>query len=229
MSGGGVLIPTLKVYNKVGDINLEDLPKQFVLKANHDSGSVVVCRDKSNFDFEKASTKLNAKLSKSFYWYGREWPYKNVKPCVFAEQYMEEENIGQNNNIEGLIDYKYFCFNGIPKFVYVSKGLENHSTAGISFYDLDGNEMPFYRSDFARLGQIHFPDNFKEMTVCAGVIAQKTNSPFVRVDLYSINGRIYFSEITFHPASGVLPFVPNEWDRILGELIDLSSVKANNK
>ena len=226
---GGVLIPTIKVYKNVDDIKIEELPKQFVLKANHDSGSVVVCRDKNIFDFEKASIKLKNKLNKSFYWYGREWPYKNVKPCVLAEQYMEEDNLDpKNKDIEGLIDYKFFCFNGTPKFVYVSKGLENHSTAGISFYDLDGNEMPFYRSDFARLGPIHFPDNFKEMTKCAGVIAEKTNSPFVRVDLYSINGQIYFSEITFHPASGVLPFVPKEWDRKLGDLIDLSSVNNNN-
>ena len=116
--------------NSAEEIDFDSLPEQFVLKCNHDSGGLVVCRDKKNFDRKAAIDRLECALKKNFYWECRKWPYKNVKPCIIAEKYMEDEN-----QRHGLIDYKFFCFNGEPRFMHVSQGLEDHSTAKISFYD----------------------------------------------------------------------------------------------
>ena len=218
--GKEYIIPTLGVWTDVKDIDFDNLPDQFVLKANHDSGSVVVCRDKKKFDKEKAIEKLSRSMKRNFYWYGREWSYKDVKPCIFAEQYMED-GVSAKNMPQGLTDYKFFCFNGDPKFVYVSKGLENHATAQISFYDLNGDEMPFHRTDFAPIGEYQFPNNFENMIDVARKIANNIDCSFTRVDLYSISNHIYFSEITFQPASGLLPLVPNEWDFKLGEMLKI--------
>lgn len=219
--GKEYIIPTLGVWTDVKDIDFDNLPDQFVLKANHDSGSVVVCRDKKKFDKEKAIEKLSRAMKRNFYWYGREWSYKDVKPCIFAEQYMEDD-VKDDNLPEGLVDFKYFCFNGEPKFLYVSKGSEKHDTARLSFYDLDGKEMPFNRNDYSGpMGDYKFPANFHEMTCLAGKIASNIRSPFARVDLYSISNHIYFSEITLYPASGLLPFVPDEWDLKLGEMLKI--------
>lgn len=221
--GEEYVIPTLKTWNTAEEIDLQDLPDQFVLKCNHDSGSVIICRDKSKFNIKEAIYKLGKSLKHTGYWYGREWPYKNIKPCIIAEKYMEDET----DNV-GLTDYKFFCFNGEPKMLYVSVGLEDHSTAHISFYDLKGNEMPFHRSDYRQVEEpLKLPGNFSEMTDIARQIAVKIDSPFIRVDLYPINGKIFFSEITFFPCNGIIPFEPEEWDLKLGEWIRLPIEKKN--
>lgn len=217
--GEEYVIPTLGVWDHFEDIDFNTLPNQFVLKCTHDSGGLVICRDKKNFDYAAAKKKIQRCLKQNYYYKHREWPYKNVIPRVMAERYMEDEN-----KTEGLRDYKFFCFHNIPKFLYVSEGLEDHSTAGISFYDFDGKEMPFRRSDFRTIGvDVQLPGNFPEMREIARILSEMVGSPFVRIDLYSINGRIYFSEITFYPCAGMVPFEPKEWDHTLGSWIDLSS------
>lgn len=222
--GENVIIPTLGVWNSFDDIDFDSLPDQFVLKCTHDSGGLVIVRDKHKLNKDQAAKKINNSMNKNYYWHAREWPYKNVKPRIIAEQYM------QDKNSSSLVDYKFFCFNGIPQFVYCSVGLENHATASISFFDLDGQEMPFHRSDFKQFSDFPgFPDNFNEMKEKAQRLATEIGSPFVRVDLYSINGGIYFSEITFSPCGGQIPFEPAEWDEKLGELIDLSGVKHDKR
>ncbi len=204
-------------WNSTKEIDFDALPEQFVLKCNHDSGGLVVCRDKKNFDRKAATDRLECALKKNFYWECREWPYKNVKPCIIAEKYMED-----GNQRQGLIDYKFFCFNGEPRFMYVSQGLEDHSTAKISFYDLKGRELPFKRTDFAAFEHIpYIPENIDKMVSLAETIAKDVGSSFVRCDLYEINRKIYFSELTFTPCSGLLPFDPPEWDKILGSWIEL--------
>ena len=215
--GKGYLIPLLGVWERFEEIDFDQLPQQFVLKCTHDSGSVIVCRDKQKLNKEAAKLRLTRCLKQNGYRFGREWPYKNVKPRIIAEAFMDDENAGS-----GLTDYKFFCFNGEPRMIYVSCGLENHATAKISFYDLQGNDMPFHRSDYEPLGEpVKLPANFGEMTRIAGVLAKMVNCPFVRVDLYSIRGTICFSEITFSPCSGLLPFEPAEYDEKLGEWIEL--------
>ena len=214
--GKEYIIPTLGVWDKVDDIDFDRLPKQFVLKCSHDSGGLVIYRDKRLLDIERTKDSLKKCMKQNFYWVGREWPYKNVKPRVLAEQYMEDYNENNVDLTRGLVDYKFFCFNGIPNLLYVSKGLENHSTAQISFYGMDGIEKEFHRSDYKPYHNAIMPINLEEMIIIAEKLARKVDSPFVRIDLYSINGKIYFSEITFSPCSGMIPFDPPYFDLTLG-------------
>lgn len=209
------IIPTLGVWDKFEDIDFSILPNQFVLKCTHDSGGLVICRDQSKLDKERAKRKIEKSLKTNYYWTGREWPYKDVKPRIIAETYMEQEDGS------GLIDYKFFCFNSVPRLLYVSRGLEHHPTAQIGFYDMNGNEMPFHRSDYKPYHGAQMPNNFDEMKVIAQKLAEEVDCPFVRIDLYSINGKIYFSEITFSPCSGMIPFEPFSADEELGKLIKL--------
>lgn len=208
--GEEYIVPTLGAWDRVEDIDFDALPEQFVLKCNHDSGSVVICRDRKSFDFAKAKEKLQRKLASDLFWYGREWPYKNVKPCIMAEAYMEDEN-----QKAGLTDYKFYCFDGEPKFLYVSKGLENHATASISFLHMDWTMAPFRRMDYAPLDAApEKPKHYDQMVEFARQLSR--GIPFLRVDFYEIHGKLYFSELTFFPSSGFTPFVPEEWDEIIG-------------
>jgi len=175
----------------------------------------VVCRNKNNLDIDAARAKINKSLNTNFYYFGREWVYKNVKPRIIAEKY-----ISQGENEDCLTDYKIYCFGGKARFLYVSKGLENHATACMSFYDLDFNRMPFYRSDYKQIEtEIEKPKNFDAMISIAEKLSE--GIPFLRVDLYNIGGEILFSELTFIPNSGYMPFEPKEWDLKLGELLEL--------
>lgn len=206
-------------WNSFSEIDFEKLPERFVLKCTHDSGGLFICREKSKMDIDKARKSITKSLKHNFFWQGREWPYKNLQPQIIAEAYMEDENAPS-----GLTDYKFFCFGGRAQFIYVSHGLENHGTARISFFDLEGKHMPFRRKDYKPIeGDISLPANFKEMEMAANRLAQMVNNPFVRIDLYSIKGKLYFSEITFFPCSGLIPFDPHEWDYNLGQLIDIPS------
>lgn len=214
--GEEYVIPTLGVWERFDDINFDALPNRFVLKCTHDSGSVVVCREKATFDKKAAQTKLEKCLKRNYYYSEREWPYKNVKPRIIAEQYMED--FAKN----GLRDYKYFCFNGEPKMILVSEGSENHATSKVSFVDMNGKKMPVERSDYAPFaGEIQMPSNMGQMGAVARKIADMIDSSFVRVDLYSVNNRVYFSEITLTPCAGMTPFKPMEWDKKIGDWITL--------
>ncbi len=377
--GEKYIIPTIGVWDKFDDIDFERLPNQFVLKCTHDSGGLLICRDKKQFDIKAARRKINKCMKMNFYYTSREWPYKDVKPRIIAEQYMEDnstcdlpdykffafdgivkalfvdtdrqnqneetkfdfydlefkhlpftnvhpnasippekqatfdemvklaeilskkipqlrvdfyevngrayfgeltfshwsgmvpfdleewdkifggwirlpdpnlggvilykefaclyihsiEELKKNDEIanssekdytpEGLIDYKFFCFNKKPEFVYISKGMENHATAQMSFFDLDMNKMPFGRNDYKPITKVFIPQNFSDMKKVATSLAELIPSPFVRIDLYSINGDIKFSEITFSPCGGFLPFEPEEYDMKLGKLLNLDN------
>ena len=215
--GEEYIIPTLGVWDSFEEIDFDKLPEQFVLKCTHDSGGLVICRDKAKLDKKKARAKIESSLKRNYYWRNREWPYKNVKPRILAEVYMEDET-----ETAGLTDYKFFCFNGVPKMLYASQGLEDHATARISFFDLEGKRMPFWRSDYRPMeGDLVLPENFGQMMEKAQVLAKEVDCPFVRIDLYSINGATKFSEITFSPCSGMVPFEPKEWDEKLGNWIAL--------
>lgn len=211
------IIPTLGVWNCFDDIDFESLPKQFVLKCTHDSGGLVICRDKREFDMKPARKKIEASLKTNYYYEGREWPYKNVRPRIIAEQYMED------GNGKSLTDYKFYCFDGKPEYLYVSTGLENHSTASISFLTLEWRFAPFGRKDYKPFEKLPpKPTKFEEMKTLAAELSK--GHKFLRVDLYQIGEQIYFSELTFSPCGGMMPFDPEEWDMKLGELIDLSDL-----
>lgn len=211
--GKEYIVPTLKIYDSPNEIDFNELPEKFVLKCNHDSGSVIICRNKNAINKKKIIKKLNKFLKTDFYLNSREYPYKNIERKVFAEQYIE------TSGTKGIVDYKFYCFNGTPKFLYVSQGLENHKTASISFYDLKGKKMPFKRADFAELDSFKMPDNFDYLISLAEKLAKYTKAKFVRVDLYTVNDNVYFSEFTFFPCGGFMPFNPPEQDEEIGKLL----------
>lgn len=212
--GEQYIIPTLGVWERFDDIDFDKLPNQFVLKCTHDSGGLVICRDKSKFNISEARTKINKSLKSNYYYPGREWPYKDVKPQIIAEQYIEDSDSKE------LRDYKFFCFNGKVKFLYLSEGLENHATARISYVTLDWKPAPFCRSDYKPFDKLpQKPDNLKKMIELSELLAK--DIPHVRVDFYNVNGKIYFGELTFFSGSGLTPFNPEEWDYKIGSWIKL--------
>lgn len=177
---------------------------------------MVICRDKSKLDKGAARIKIMKCLKTNYFWHGREWVYKNIKPQILAEAYMEDSGSRQLN------DYKFYCFNGSVKCLYVSTGLENHNTARIGFYDLNFEKMPFCRTDYLTFEHDpKKPDNFEEMIQIAERLS--AGFPFLRVDLYEINGKVYFSELTFIPCSGWMTIEPEKWDYIMGEWLKLSN------
>lgn len=212
--GTQYVIPTLGIYQSVDEIDLDKLPDRFVLKCNHDSGSVQLCKDKNMFDFTKAKKSLEQSLKKNFYYKFREWAYKDVKPLIIAEEYM------MNGNKSSLTDYKFYCFNGIPKFLYVSYELANHDSAYVNYATLDWKQAPFHRPDFKEMKDLPSkPLNLDLMIVLSSKLSK--DLPFVRVDLYEINGEIYFSELTMYPGAGFTPFIPEEWDFKVGDFLTL--------
>lgn len=216
--GSEHLIPVYGVWEHAKDIDFSMLPDQFVLKCNHDCGSVVICKDKRAINQAEICEKLETSLKDNYFWHGREWPYRDIEPKIMAEKYV--------GGATGITDYKFFCFDKVPKFLYISTGLEDHATAQISFFDLNLNRMPFRRNDYHPLCDNYvFPDNFLEMKQIAERLANVTDTPFIRVDLYSIEGQIYFSEFTFFPCGGMLPFEPDEWDEKLGAWVHLSGIE----
>lgn len=214
--GDKYIIPTLATWKTVDEIDLSVLPDQFVLKWNHDSGSVVICKDKTTFNLDEAKKKLTGGQRQNGFWYGREWPYKSVKPVLIAEKFMQET--GSNSN--DLSDYKFYCFNGEPVYCQV---IRDRSTAEtIDFYDMEWNLMPFVGLNPVAhngLNPVPRPEHLEEMIAVCRKLADK--APFTRVDLYVINGKEYFGEITLYPASGFGVFNPIEWDEKLGNLINL--------
>lgn len=213
--GEDYIIPTLGVWERVEDIDFDALPEKFVLKCTHDSGGLIVCRDKSKLDLEKTKRILAKSLRNDFYLEAREWPYKNVKRRIIAETYMEDAQ-----QKSGLVDYKFYCFGGEPRFLYISKGLEDHATASISFLNLDWSFAPFQRSDYKGFEALpEKPAGYGTMLELAKQLSKGTS--FLRVDLYEIGGNIYFSELTFTPCGGTMTFAPPEWDDEIGQWLTL--------
>ncbi len=354
--GEEYIIPTIGVWDSFDDINFEQLPNQFVLKCTHDSGGLVICRDKNKLDMDEARKKIRRSLRRNYYWAGREWPYKDVKPRIIAEKYMEDnsgelrdykifnfdgepkiiqvdynrfvnhkrtlystdwkyieaeigypadpmidikrpqcleellklarqlsegftyirtdfyviddkilfgeltfyaesgfqkitpdrfnETLGKwinlpmggallrSNNVllyiryetitkkNQLTDYKFYCFDGIPRFIYISEGLEEHRTARISFLTMNWEEEDFQREDYMPFEKIPpKPENFEAMTKVAQCLSE--GFPFMRVDLYSICGKVYFSEMTLCPCSGYMPFLPEAADQSVGNYLKI--------
>ncbi len=217
--GKKYVVPTLGVWERADVIDFDSLPERFVLKCTHDSGGLVICKDKESLDVQQAKNKISKSLNRNYYWYGREWPYKNVEPRIIAESYLE----GINSS-DGLIDYKFYCFHGLPKFLYVSQGLGgNHKEAMMNFVDLDWEKTPFQRPDFKGFDVLpNKPRHFGEMIEIAKKLSK--DIPFVRVDLYEVDDQVYFSELTFYPGSGFTPFDPPEWEKEIGSWIHLEEV-----
>lgn len=220
--GEEYVTPTYASWSRAEDIDLNVLPERFVLKTNHDCGGIAICRKKSEFNFSEAKRILKEHMNRNYYWSSREWPYKNVKPLIFAEEYIEPvEHISEEGLPEGLVDYKFYCFGGVPQFLYISKGLEVHETARISFLNTDWTFAQFHRNDYFPFEELPSkPESYDEMLQLASVLS--ANMPFVRVDFFEYEHKPRFSEFTLHPCSGFMGFQPVEWDRRIGELLDLT-------
>lgn len=213
--GEEYIIPTLGVYDSVDEIDFNALPNQFVLKCTHDSGGIVVCKDKSKLDVEAAKNKLRKGLKINYYYQNREWPYKQVKPRIIAEQYMVDESGYE------LKDYKFFCFDGKVGLLFVAtdRGSKNEETK-FDFFDAEFKHLPFTNGHPNTIKPIIVPEGFEKMKEIAARLSK--GHPHLRVDLYNVNGKIYFGELTFYHWSGMIPFVPEEWDYKLGEMIFFS-------
>lgn len=202
-----------KVYYKVEDINFDELPNQFVLKGVHGSSLNIIVKDKAKLNILEAKNTMNKWMKHCQYKrVGCEWAYKNIEPKIIAEKYLEEVNK------EVLLDYKFFCFNGEPKFVQIDmeRGIVDYRC----YYDLDWKKLEFstVKNVFYK-GNVVKPLNFEEMVNLAKVLSN--NLPFARVDFYSIEGKTIFGEITFYPADGKKNFVPNEYNKIIGSYLEL--------
>ena len=209
--GKQYIIPTLGVWSRFDDIDFDKLPNQFVLKCTHDSGGLVICRDKSKFDKNAAKKKITKCLKRNYYSIFREWPYKNVTPQIIAEKYMEDTSTTSLN------DYKLMCFNGKVKCSFVCSERTDHLK--VTFFDLDWKRLPFERHYPASKKIIPRPESYNKMIELAEILSK--DIPFVRIDFYEINGKLYFGEFTFFPGSGFEEFRPEKWDLILGEWINL--------
>lgn len=219
--GKEYIIPTLGVWDKFDDIDFDALPNEFVLKPTHTSGNVFICKDKSKIDYKKLKKQVNKWLKRDYYRIHREWPYKNVKPRIIAEKYME------NFNDEELKDYKLMCFNGKVKFAFTCTDRYSEDGLKVTFFDLNWHKLPFERHYSSSNKYIEEPKNYEFMKKLAEELSQ--DIPFVRVDFYEINGKIYFGELTFYPGAGFEEFNPEIWDQKIGDMLELPKEKKIEK
>ncbi len=216
--GKEYIIPTTGVWDKFGQIDFSALPERFVLKTTHGGGGggVAICNDKEHFNTAEAKRKLGKSLSVDIYRNLREWPYKNVKRRIIAEEYMQDGS-GE------LKDYKFFCFNGRVEFFKIDfdRFVDHHA----NYYDRNGKLLPFGEADLPPVPdkKLEIPHNIQEMIVLAEKLS--AGIPFLRVDLYNIDGKIYFGELTFFPASGFGRISPEQYDRIIGKSLELCQPK----
>ena len=212
--GSKYIIPTLGVWDRFEDIDFDTLPQSFVLKTTHNSGGVIICKDKSTLDIKQTKKKLCKWLSNDYYLKGREWPYKGVKPRIIAEEYLDV--LGSSE----LVEYKIFCFNGAPRLFLVCKGTAHGAGRTNDFYDLDFNHIPVIvtnpNSPDKEKGK---PEVYDELVGIAAKLA--AGIPQVRVDTYVADGRIYIGEMTFFHDGGMCRFNPKDYDLEFGEMLDL--------
>ena len=199
--GDQYIIPTLGVWDNFDDIDFDELPQQFVLKCTHDSEGLVIVKDKDKLDKEMAKNKIESALKQNFFYIGREWPYKNVKPRIIAEKYMEDHIDGE------LRDYKFFCFDRASDNVK------------FDYFDLNFNHLDIKQKYPHAEQPLRKPVTFEKMIELSKVLSK--GFPHVRVDFYEVDGQLYFGELTFYHFSGFMPFEPNKWDKIFGDWIKL--------
>ena len=211
--GEEYLVPIYGVWENIEDISFQKLPKSFVLKCTHDSGSVILCENKDELNIQEVKKKLRSRITKNSFWYGREWVYKEVKPRIIAEEYLKDRS-----NLY-LPVYKFFCFNGEPKIIQSIQN-DKQENESIDYFDINWNllkikqRFPNSETPFSK------PDRLNEMLEIAKKLSK--GIAFLRVDLYIINNKIYFSENTFYPDAGYSIFEPEDWDKKLGDWINLS-------
>ncbi len=206
---GSLLNDLYGVYNSVSEIDIRKLPAKFVLKAAHGSGQNIIVKDKTKINWFAAKLMMRTWMHQHIAWSGREWVYETMPRRIIAERFLQDET-GE------LRDYKFFCFNGEPRFMQLEVGrFSSHNTR--NFYDMKWNLMPFGK-ELPHNPDIHVdkPEKFEEMKKIARSLSQPFQ--FVRVDLYQVGGKVYFGELTFFPAGGAPDFIPDEYDTIVGNM-----------
>lgn len=206
-------LKTLGLWDSFEEIDFSKLPEQFVLKCTHDSGTVIICKDRKTFNVEEAKKKIEYSLKRNFFWEAREWPYKNVKPRIIAEEYLA----GPDNT--EVRDYKFLCLNGEAKFLLISSKDKKSGDRRVDLFDLEENVIKIDRSltDYSDLPS--FPIHFDKMKELSSYIAK--DFPTIRVDFYESKVRIYIGELTFYNCGGFACTMDYEWDKILGEMLTI--------
>ncbi len=211
--GSEYIIPELGVWDKPEEINFDVLPNEFVLKVTHDSGGIVICKDKQTLDKEQVISKLKRSMQRDYYKVHREWPYKNVPKRIIAEPFLKDVAH------DALMDYKFMCFNGKVKAVFVCTDRFSTNGLRVTFYDKNWNQMPFERHYKCSDTPIAKPKMYDTMVKLAEQLSK--DIPFVRVDFYEIEDKVLFGEMTFYPGSGYEEFKPEEYDYLFGSWITL--------
>ncbi len=222
--GEEYLIPLIGVYDGFDEIDIESLPNEFVIKCTHDSGSVVIVKDKSQADWKAIKKKICKALKKNQYLKCREWVYKGLKPRIIIEQRIKEDSNGK------LKDYKFFCFDGEPQFSFVATDRDlGNKGLKFDYFDADFKLLPVRQVSHPSSGiQQDKPINYDMMLDISRKLSK--GFPHVRIDLYNLGGRIYFGEYTFYHHGGLVKFVPEEYDRIFGDMLPLPKIdKRKNK
>lgn len=218
--GEDYIIPTLGLWDKPEDIEWDKLPNQFVLKTTHGGGNngVVICKDKTKLDRSLAVQLLKKAMKQNIYKRLREWPYKNVPRKIIAEKYMEDLSTGE------LRDYKFFAFDGVVKALFIATE-RSSGNVKFDFFDSDFNHLDLVQSHPMSGKTYQRPVCFEEMKKVAETLSKGLLQ--VRIDLYEINGRVYFGEYTFYHHGGVVPFHPYCWDQMFGSWIDINRIQRN--
>ena len=211
--GSEHIVPVLGVWSSFDEIDFDKLPSRFVLKTTHDSGSWVICSDKSSFDYTSARKILTRSLKRNYYRTTREWQYRNIEPKIVAEEFLGER----------IDDYKFFCFNGEPKFMYIEKETDEHPSQAI--FDMNFDRLPFSMDDDVCLSVFEKPVFFDEMKRIAGVLS--SGIPFIRVDMYYVGGRILVGELTLYHYGGYIPFNPPGWDKTIGGYLNIENIRGD--
>lgn len=206
------IIPTYGLWESFDEINFNSLPSQFVIKTTHDQGGVVICNNKELFDFNRARKIINSRLKRNHFYLSREWPYKDVEPRIIVEKHMCDENTNE------LSDFKFFCFNGVPKIMFLATERQSGEVK-FDFFDMQFNHLDIMQIHEQSGRIFEKPKNFEKMFEIVKTLSK--DLPHVRVDLYNINGEIYFGEFTFFHHGGIMPFHPEKWDYILGGWLNL--------
>lgn len=212
--GEEYLIPLLGVWDDPDEIDFDALPNQFVLKCNHNSGlGMCICKDKSTLDINKVKADLRKGLAQDYYLTGREWPYKGVPRKIICEKFM-------TNGGKELDDYKIHNFNGVPKMILVCRDRFQKSGLTEDFFDENWTHLSVSRPSHPNAKQVpKEPMELAKMLKFAKILSE--GIPFIRTDFYIIDGKVYFGELTFFPATGMEKFCPKEWDYTLGSWIRL--------
>ena len=208
--GSEFVVPQYGVWEKFEDIDFNNLPQQFVLKANHDSSGAIICLEKCTFDYIVLNAHFKKLLNRNYYYFLKEWPYKNIKRRIIAEMFLTD---GTGTELR---DYKFLCFSGKPVYMYCTNKGEYIRE---NFYDMDFNPVNISHGYDKIETPIEKPSGFETMKLLATKLSN--NIPFIRIDFFQINDKVYFSEFTFYDWGGMKPFTDKNWEQKLGELIIL--------